>query len=201
MDNYKYVDYIYKNNRVIRKNIFNIDDKNIIALRFIYNDNESSNWIYLGKRLSVKDIKNNIENPYYKMMIPLMKERNSNFVCLTNHNGLIIMGNNDITYEEYIKQILRDICMNNNYRFSFLVSNSYKIIVPSMLDEWLNLVYLNKDNMRYISIMGLSLLLLDYLNNGNTIESIKLSINKDILNDTLSIVKHFSKKDLSLVRK
>jgi len=199
-----YIECVYANRRVGK---FKLDsnnpylftfDKSVVAFRIIY-DNSVSSLVYLGKRVSLKDVIKQVENPYYKMMLPIMKERHLTSLCLSNV-GLVTMTNDGITYEEYIIQILRDR-IANKYRISNLVKKAYFIIDPSKLGEWINLVNVYQNDIKMFMIMELALLIIDAVNNGKSLndllESTPLSYTK-YQKDLSSLVNYFSVKEKSL---
>lgn len=78
---------------------------------FLGDANNYSNWFYIGKRVSLEEIKEKHgDAPEYKELIDYMERNNLNFAC-TNTLGFgswfsdryIPMENNGVTYEEYRK--------------------------------------------------------------------------------------------------
>lgn len=196
-----YMECIYPNKRVVKIKLesdnpflFNLN-KNIIAFRIFYNG-EFTNWIYMGKRINLFELKKMSENPYYKMIIPILEKNHLSSVS-TSSSGLVTMDNNGITYEEYISQILRDRGFNK-YRVSNLVRKSFYVINPSKLGDWINLVNMNRNNIKNFLIIELSFLIIDALNNGGNLDNIIDCI--PIKNDEykvylLNIVNTFYTKD------
>ena len=75
-----------------------------------YGDKKNySDWIFIGKRLSLEEFIDKYgNNESWKTLIEIMKINGFKYVCDTSVGIFLPMGDNDITYDEYIQKINRE---------------------------------------------------------------------------------------------
>lgn len=123
----KYVEYLYPGlivSETSRKEIDHTDpakvivDENTIGFRFVeqefvidgdeeYKGKEKNhtNWFYIGKRLTLAEVKRRFgNNTEYSILISNMENNNINSVCMTKFGNFMPMEDADITLDEYISK-------------------------------------------------------------------------------------------------
>lgn len=121
----KYVEYLYPGLIVSETSREEVDHhdptkvherKNVIGFRFveqefIISDGEEfigkekncTNWYYIGKRLTLDEVKERFKNdPKYSILISNMENNHIHSVCMTRFGNFMPMENGDVTLEEYI---------------------------------------------------------------------------------------------------
>lgn len=120
-----YVEKIYKDILFSRSSIAEVEEKNPMQVAndglmqgFRFYDKEIvvdgeksydgeksnySNWIYFGKRMSLAQIKELYgEDPDYRILISNMEINNYEYVCHTQVDSFLPMGEGDMTFDELV---------------------------------------------------------------------------------------------------